>query len=130
MDDQDQYERVGLDDSMEDERDLDQIMADRRAAEVELDARNDHTGTGGILDRKLPQMLYDQGIYLLESMHILSYVLSSFVVLCIFMFQVVLHLLTHNALILPLPLLIWPSKEVIHVPWHGDSILRECTSLR
>ncbi|KAG6470955.1 hypothetical protein ZIOFF_072043 [Zingiber officinale] len=60
MDDQDQYERVGLDDSMEDERDLDQIMADRRAAEVELDVRDGRTGTGGILDRKLPQMLYDQ----------------------------------------------------------------------
>ncbi|ONK81343.1 uncharacterized protein A4U43_C01F28010 [Asparagus officinalis] len=37
LDEQDQYEPVGLDDSMEDERDLDQIIADRRAAEVELD---------------------------------------------------------------------------------------------
>ncbi|WOK91622.1 DNA replication licensing factor MCM2 [Canna indica] len=58
MDEQDRYERVGLDDSMEDERDLDQIMADRRAAEVELDARDERTG--GTIDRKLPQMLYDQ----------------------------------------------------------------------
>lgn len=62
MDDQDRYEAVGIDDSMEDERNLDQIMADRRAAEVELDARGDRTG--GILDRKLPQMLYDQGFVL------------------------------------------------------------------
>ena len=60
MDDQDRYETVGMDDSTEDERDLDQIMADRRAAEVELDVRDGHNG--GILDRKLPQMLYDQGI--------------------------------------------------------------------
>ncbi|THU48148.1 hypothetical protein C4D60_Mb09t23160 [Musa balbisiana] len=58
MDDQDRYETVGMDDSMEDERDLDQIMADRRAAEVELDVRDGRNG--GILDRKLPQMLYDQ----------------------------------------------------------------------
>lgn len=55
MDEQDQYESMGLDDSMEDERDLDQIMADRRAAEVELDARDVRT------DRKLPRMLHDQG---------------------------------------------------------------------
>ncbi|KAJ8460006.1 hypothetical protein OPV22_032932 [Ensete ventricosum] len=58
MDDQDRYESVGMDDSMEDERDLDQIMADRRAAEAELDARDGRNGD--ILDRKLPQMLYDQ----------------------------------------------------------------------
>lgn len=56
---QDQYEPVGLDDSMEDERDLDQIIADRRAAEVELDTRDVRTGGGG-RERKLPQML-DQG---------------------------------------------------------------------
>ncbi|GER57736.1 DNA replication licensing factor MCM2 [Striga asiatica] len=36
---QDQYETLGLDDSMEDVRDMYQIMADRRAAEIELDAR-------------------------------------------------------------------------------------------
>lgn len=40
MDEQDQYESLGLDESLEDERDLDQIMADRRAAEMELDARD------------------------------------------------------------------------------------------
>ncbi|XP_077248606.1 DNA replication licensing factor MCM2-like [Tasmannia lanceolata] len=40
MDEHDQFESVGLnDDSMEDERYLDQIMEDRRAAEVELDGR-------------------------------------------------------------------------------------------
>ncbi|XP_073012879.1 DNA replication licensing factor MCM2 [Typha latifolia] len=55
MDEHDQYESLGLDDSMEDERDLDQIMADRRAAEVELDARDTRTG-----DRKLPRLLHDQ----------------------------------------------------------------------
>ena len=36
MDAHDRYESVGLDESMEDERDLDQIMQDRRAAELEL----------------------------------------------------------------------------------------------
>ncbi|MQL74419.1 hypothetical protein Taro_006803 [Colocasia esculenta] len=56
MGDQDQYESMGLDESMEDERDLDQIMADRRAAEVELDARDIRTGAG----RKLPRLLHDQ----------------------------------------------------------------------
>ncbi|KAK9120279.1 hypothetical protein Scep_018372 [Stephania cephalantha] len=55
MEEQDQYESVGLHDSMEDERDLDQIMADRRAAEVELDARDGHMG-----NRKLPRLLHDQ----------------------------------------------------------------------
>ncbi|KAJ1685627.1 hypothetical protein LUZ63_017017 [Rhynchospora breviuscula] len=56
LDEQDQYESVGLDDSLEDERDMDQIMADRRAAEVELNTRDIRTGvTGGT--RKLPQML-------------------------------------------------------------------------
>ncbi|KAA3484192.1 DNA replication licensing factor MCM2-like [Gossypium australe] len=52
---QDQYESVGLDESMEDERDLDQIMQDRRAAELELDARD-----ARIPNRKLPQLLHDQ----------------------------------------------------------------------
>lgn len=57
MDGNDQYESVGLNDSLEDERDLDQIMADRRAAEVELDNREARfTST-----RKLPQLLHDQG---------------------------------------------------------------------
>lgn len=57
MDEQDNYESVGLDDSLEDERDLDQIMEDRRAAEVELDTRDVH-----VSQRKLPQLLHDQGI--------------------------------------------------------------------
>jgi hypothetical protein len=59
MDEQDQYESVGLDDSVEDERNLDEIMADRRAAEVELHARDVRTGVTA--DRKLPRMLHDQG---------------------------------------------------------------------
>ncbi|MBA0682031.1 hypothetical protein Goari_023790 [Gossypium aridum] len=54
---QDQYESVGLDESVEDERDLDQIMQDRRAAELELDARD-----ARIPNRKLPQLLHDQDI--------------------------------------------------------------------
>uniref|UniRef100_J3N8E2 DNA replication licensing factor MCM2 n=1 Tax=Oryza brachyantha TaxID=4533 RepID=J3N8E2_ORYBR len=58
MDEQDQYESVGLDDSIEDERNLDEIMADRRAAEAELDARD--VRTGATADRKLPRMLHDQ----------------------------------------------------------------------
>lgn len=56
MEEHDQYESLGLDDSMEDERDLDQIMADRRAAEVELDTRDVQ-----VTNRKLPQLLHDQG---------------------------------------------------------------------
>ncbi|KAL0336565.1 UNVERIFIED_CONTAM: DNA replication licensing factor MCM2 [Sesamum radiatum] len=52
---QDQYESLGIDDSMEDERDLDQIMADRRAAEIELEARE-----ARVSQRKLPQLLHDQ----------------------------------------------------------------------
>ncbi|KAM3410567.1 hypothetical protein ACQJBY_002657 [Aegilops geniculata] len=58
MDEQDQYESVGLDDSIEDERNLDEIMADRRAAEAELHARD--VRTGATADRKLPRMLHDQ----------------------------------------------------------------------
>ncbi|KAK6944611.1 MCM domain [Dillenia turbinata] len=53
---QDQYESVGLDDSVEDERDLDQIIEDRRAAEIELDGRE---GRNTISQRKLPQLLHD-----------------------------------------------------------------------
>ncbi|KAK3015217.1 hypothetical protein RJ639_006855 [Escallonia herrerae] len=55
MEENDQYESVGLDESLEDERDLDQIMADRRAAEIELDTRDGH-----VSQRKLPQLLHDQ----------------------------------------------------------------------
>lgn len=57
MGEADQYESLGLDDSMVDERDLDQIMADRQAAEVELDNRDVH-----VSNRKLPQLLHDQGM--------------------------------------------------------------------
>lgn len=56
MGEQDQYEGLGIDDSLEDERDLDQIMADRRAAELELDAKE-----ARVSQRKLPQLLHDQG---------------------------------------------------------------------
>ncbi|KAJ0495799.1 putative DNA helicase [Helianthus annuus] len=55
MEEHDQYELVGLDESLEDERDLDQIMADRRAAEMELDARD-----GVASQRKLHHLLHDQ----------------------------------------------------------------------
>ncbi|MBA0829232.1 hypothetical protein Goarm_013850, partial [Gossypium armourianum] len=55
LDAHDRYESVGLDESMEDERDLDQIMQDRRAAELELDARD-----ARLSNRKLPQLLHDQ----------------------------------------------------------------------
>ncbi|PON35724.1 DNA replication licensing factor Mcm [Trema orientale] len=54
MDEHDQYESIELDDSLEDERDLDQIMADRKAAESELDAHLTTT------KRKLPHLLHDQ----------------------------------------------------------------------
>ncbi|CAI0463746.1 unnamed protein product [Linum tenue] len=54
MEENDQYESVGLDDSLEDERDMDQIVHDRRAAEIELDARE-----GRMTNRKLPQLLHD-----------------------------------------------------------------------
>ncbi|KAJ4826063.1 MCM DNA helicase complex subunit [Turnera subulata] len=56
MDENDQYESMGLDDSLEDERDLDQIMQDRRAAEVELETRD-----ARLMNRKLPQLLHDNG---------------------------------------------------------------------
>lgn len=58
MGEQDQYEGLGIDDSLEDERDLDQIMADRRAAELELDAKETR-----VSQRKLPQLLHDQGSF-------------------------------------------------------------------
>ncbi|KAJ8452179.1 hypothetical protein Cgig2_016760 [Carnegiea gigantea] len=56
MEEHDQYEEEGLNDSLEDERDLDQIMKDRRAAELELDARDARFSN----NRKLPQLLHDQ----------------------------------------------------------------------
>ncbi|KAK7348042.1 hypothetical protein VNO80_22591 [Phaseolus coccineus] len=56
MDEADQFESFGLDDSLEDDRDFDQIIEDRRAAEIEIDARE-----GRITNRsKLPQLLHDQ----------------------------------------------------------------------
>lgn len=57
LDEHDQYESLGLDDSLEDERDLDQVMEDRRAAEVELEARDRRFGG----NRKLPHLLNEQG---------------------------------------------------------------------
>jgi DNA replication licensing factor MCM2 len=57
MDEADQFESVGLDDSVEDERDFDQIMEDRRAAEIELDNRDGRASNRS----KLPQLLHDQG---------------------------------------------------------------------
>lgn len=58
LDGQDTYEQVGLDDSLEDERDLDQIMADRNAAEAVLDERDTRNT---VSDRKLPRALRDLG---------------------------------------------------------------------
>ncbi|KAJ7969369.1 DNA helicase [Quillaja saponaria] len=52
----DQYESFGLDDSVQDERDFDQIMDDRRAAEMELDDRDGRISTRS----KLPRLLHDQ----------------------------------------------------------------------
>lgn len=57
MEEHDQYEPIGLDDSLEDDRDLDQIMEDRRAAEMELEARDGRLS----IRSKLPQLLHDQG---------------------------------------------------------------------
>lgn len=57
MGEADQFESVGLDDSVEDERDFDQIMEDRRAAEIELDTRDGRASNRS----KLPQLLHDGG---------------------------------------------------------------------
>ncbi|CAH8254694.1 unnamed protein product [Arabidopsis lyrata] len=54
MDENDQYESNGLDDSVDDERDLGQVMLDRRAAEAVLDARETRAA-----NRKLPHLLHD-----------------------------------------------------------------------
>ncbi|XP_011004331.1 PREDICTED: LOW QUALITY PROTEIN: DNA replication licensing factor MCM2-like [Populus euphratica] len=54
MDEHDQYETVGLDESFEDDRDPDQVIQDRRAAELELEARDVKFS-----NRKLPQLLHD-----------------------------------------------------------------------
>lgn len=59
LEEQDRYEVDGLDDEVEDTRDFATIMADRRAAEANLDERD------GILNhsrvRKLPTMLQEYG---------------------------------------------------------------------
>eukprot|EP00250_Pteridium_aquilinum_P033332 c5464_g1_i1 orf=283-3030(-) len=55
---QDRYESQDIDDELEDDRDLDQIMADRRAAEAELDARE--VVHGVMFNRKLPRILHDR----------------------------------------------------------------------
>ncbi|VVA30416.1 PREDICTED: DNA replication licensing factor [Prunus dulcis] len=47
---------AGIDDSVEDERDLDQIMADQRAAEIERDTRD---GVQQLASS--PHLLHDQG---------------------------------------------------------------------
>ena len=47
---------AGIDDSVEDERDLDQIMADQRAAEIERDT---HDGVQQLASS--PHLLHDQG---------------------------------------------------------------------
>ncbi|KAH8522358.1 hypothetical protein H0E87_003111 [Populus deltoides] len=54
MDEHDQYETVGLDESFEDDRDPDQVIQDRREAELELEARDVRFS-----NRKLPQLLHD-----------------------------------------------------------------------
>jgi hypothetical protein len=59
MDEHDQYESADLDDSLEDERNLDETMVDWRVAEVKPNARDVRTGAAD--DKKLPWMLHDQG---------------------------------------------------------------------
>jgi DNA replication licensing factor MCM2 len=58
MDENDQYESNGIDDSVDDERDLGQAMLDRRAADADLDARENR-----LANRKLPHLLHDNGNY-------------------------------------------------------------------
>lgn len=61
LDEQDQYEADGLDDEVDDNRDLATIMADRRAAEERMDERD------GVLEtraRKLPTMLQGSSLLL------------------------------------------------------------------
>jgi DNA replication licensing factor MCM2 len=77
MDEADQFESVGLDDSVEDERDFDQIMEDRRAAEVELDNRDGRASNRS----KLPQLLHDQGNHFtfLLPFHFNSFIINSLI---------------------------------------------------
>lgn len=76
LDEHDQYESLGLDDSLEDERDLDQIIADRRAAELELEARDGQMSINPSR-KKLPQLLHDQGklFFSLLFLHFLAFYL-------------------------------------------------------
>lgn len=55
---QDRYEADGLDDDVEDDRDMEQLMADRHAADAILDERD------GVRPprRKLPDIM-DEGIF-------------------------------------------------------------------
>lgn len=79
MDEQDQYESLGLDDSVEDDRGFDQIMADRRAAEAELETRDARAS-----HRKLPQLLHDQGPAIIWHLYVLNflYALANFCSTC------------------------------------------------
>jgi DNA replication licensing factor MCM2 len=72
MDEADQFESVGLDDSVEDERDFDQIMEDRRAAEIELDNRDGRASNRS----KLPQLLHDQGNHFIFSLHFNFFIIN------------------------------------------------------
>lgn len=54
MDEHDQYELVGLEESFEDDRDTDQVIQDRRAAKLELEARDVRFS-----NQKLLQLLHD-----------------------------------------------------------------------
>ncbi|KAM7269404.1 hypothetical protein ACFE04_024901 [Oxalis oulophora] len=58
MGEHDAYEAAGLDDSVEDVRDFDQIMVDRLAAEKELDGR-DTSRLAASNRNKLPHLLHD-----------------------------------------------------------------------
>ena len=81
MEEHDQYESIGLDDSLEDDRDFDQIMEDRRAAEMELEAREGRVS----VRNKLPQMLFDQGNFTLFRILILN--LSIHDNICIYLYR-------------------------------------------
>jgi hypothetical protein len=91
MDEQDQYESVGLDDSIEDERNLDEIMADRRAAEAELHARDVRTGVTA--DRKLPRMLHDQGNDVTQTSYFLWSTMTNLALLPIYLYSCLNHCL-------------------------------------
>lgn len=60
LEEQDRYEDDGLDDEVEDTRDFATIMADRRAADENLDERD---GLNHPRVRKLPTMLQEYGTF-------------------------------------------------------------------